>query len=679
MNDLEKALHRLPKPDPSPQFTEIAKHRLLSRISLEYNENWFVKWLKRVAPVNPSIQFMQQSRVRLMSQIHLMKQPVIHWFLYTKRMVASTLVMMIAVTTTLFFVDGNQQVIASENTFLEVLTGEVTVKHADRLVWEPVIQQTELSEGDLIRTGDTGSAIIRFFDDTRLRLAADSSLLISRLDVSPGYARQGVIKTFLHQGKAWVQTLNVDDGYAGFTLITRDAIVSALNASFDAEVILFESTTIRSLRHGVEVSALRQNTRDVFAEGRLSSLQQVTLSAVSPYQRMTDLAGLAPLTDISEEDREVIWVIDNLHSDQLHLSELRDRELVSLRSATGVLPGQVLYPVKRAKERLSLALRFNEESQLNTQINMANKRLNEAIVLLGQGEVEHAEAVLADYQSLVQIIAEARRETEVVNSDELANLVVAAHQKTLIAALPSDVQIGLVKQVLNETEEYLANDPLEKAEIRLDNALEAFSQLQDFVANNNFEAVEEALENNQFLTSDLLDEVSQFEDDELKKILYADLLGVQYEQRRILSELAKVLENQESSETLRALVETADLALDGQIKHTAAVAHPLLPDVILSQQVMLPLDQKVHEFAEKVNIYKTFQGQKNQISRLLGQNPQFARDMEFLTKLRAKLSPRAQDILNVKIFQLERELIEAKSRRVKLKIDRAMKAREKRS
>jgi hypothetical protein len=227
-------------------------------------------------------------------------------------------------------------------------------------------------------------------------LASDSSLLISRLGVSTGYARQGVIEASLHQGKAWVQTLNVDDGYAGFTLITRDAIVSALNASFDAEVNMFESTVVRTFRHGVDVSALRQNTRDVFADGRMSALQQIELTAVSPYQRATDLQGLAALTDISDEDREALWVIDNLDSDQLHLAELSDRELASLRMTTGVLPGQVLYPVKRAKERLNLALRFNEESQFSTQINMANKRLNEAIVLLEQGEVERAQFVLVE-------------------------------------------------------------------------------------------------------------------------------------------------------------------------------------------------------------------------------------------------------------------------------------------
>ena len=140
---------------------------------------------------------------------------------------------------------------------------------------------------------------------------------------------------------------------------------------------------------------------------------------------------------------------------------------------------------------------------------------------------------------------------------------------------------------------------------------------------------------------------------------------------RVLSEIVRKLSSQETDSPLISLVENADSNLASEIKRTAAVIRPLLPDVVLSQAVMLPIDEKVYEFVEKVNIYQTFQGQKNQISRLLTKHPQYARDMEFLVKLRNELDFRAKDEINRHIFELERLLIQEKDRLMRQKIERA--------
>ena len=78
---------------------------------------------------------------------------------------------------------------------------------------------------------------------------------------------------------------------------------------------------------------------------------------------------------------------------------------------------------------------------------------------------------------------------------------------------------------------------------------------------------------------------------------------------------------------------------------------------------------------EKVNIYSTFTGQKNQIHRLLSKNPQHASDVEFLTKVRDRLNERAAEVVNLKIFLLSRSEAEQKGRTIQRKIDAARKAR----
>ena len=670
MTNLEQELYRLEKVEPSSKFCQEAKGRLMHKIVFDSNEKWFLGLFKKVFRVNPSPHFIQIARMRLVERIEVIKRPVRSWFLFLKRAVATTLVMLIAVTSTLFFVDGKQQVSASENTYLVVKSGEVAIKHADKLIWDVVSEQIELSAGDLIRLGDSATATIHFFDDSQIRLAENSSLLLSRLEVSPGYARQGIIEVSLHQGKAWVQTLNADDDYANFTLITPDAIVSAYNSSFDVQTSWLEPTTIRTFKHGVNVRALVRDTRNIFASGRLNSYQQIILEAVSPSQGSMELASFAPITDLTEESREDAWVVENLESDRSHLTKLRAREIVTLRATTGILPGQVLYPVKRAKERLKLAFIFKNEATANAQIAMANERLNEAIVLIEQGDTDAAKLALMEYQNLVRQIAEAEKAEE-VNLAQLSNRIVTTHQKTLVAALPGDAQIGIVKQVLNQTEELLAGDQIELAKIRLQNDLEGLVHIQDLVQAGDLDGAKEALVNHAILTTSLLEDAESLEDEEQKKVLFGQILEAQYEEQRILSELGRNLV--ESDGSLVALVENAHQSITEEIKHTAAVVQPFLPDVILSQVVLLPEDEKVMEFVNKVNIYSTAQGQSNQIKRLLSKHPQYQQNQEFLVKVRDRLDARAKDQINIYLLELKREAVEAKSKVVKRKINQARK------
>ncbi len=96
---------------------------------------------------------------------------------------------------------------------------------------------------------------------------------------------------------------------------------------------------------------------------------------------------------------------------------------------------------------LSLALGFGQEKQANAHIKMANQRLQESIVLIEQGHMDKARLSLMEYQNIVRQLAQ-ENEDQGGDLEELNNRVVATHQKALIAALPGDSQIGIVKQAL---------------------------------------------------------------------------------------------------------------------------------------------------------------------------------------------------------------------------------------
>ena len=671
MQDLDKELQRLTKPEPSAKFCRQAKARLMNKICLYENETWFARLLRKISPVMPSEHFIQTAKIRLMARIGAAKQPFLNWLVITKRLVASTLIMTLAVTSVLFFTGGKQPVSASDTSYIEILAGSVTIKHSDQLIWDVVTKQTELSEGDLIQLGNADSAVIHFFDDTQMRLDGDSLLLISRMGISPGYSRQGVIETSLHKGKAWVQTLNVDDGQALFTMMTPDALISTTNASFDVQAGLTDPTVIRVFRHNVDVNALQFESQKVFATGKLNSFQEILLDSPASYKNTVELAAFTPVIDISDNDRNEKWVLDNLQADRDHLTQLRERELASIKAATGALPGNMFYSLKRAKETLSLALSFNREDQASLQIDMANQRLSESIVLIEQGETEKAKQALAEYQDLVRQITDEKK-PDIANLDQLSNRIVAAHQKALIAALPSDAQIVIVKQVLDETQEMLAEDPIKKADIRLNSSLEDLVHIQDYIASGDLVAAQNALVNHLSPAASLMAEVTDFQNDDQKKEFYSNILEKQNEEKRLLVSITNSLTDMKASEDMVKLAKSADRKLDDSIKYITDTVQPILPGVVATTvTVVNPADKKLDEFVDKVNIYSTFTGQKNQINRLFEQYPQYAKDTVFLTKLRDQLDARGKDIVNVKLLQLKKDVEAAKSKRIKLKIERA--------
>lgn len=647
MYDLEQELHRLAKPDPSREFVHSAKERILHQIRIQETEKGFLKFLSRFSIVSPSPQFMQLARVRLLSRIQSFRQPVFGGLLFFKRALASILVMALAVTTTLFYADGRQPVNASESTTLQILAGEVTLKHADQLIWDPVTSGAELSAGDLVRVGPGGLAVIRFFDDNQLRLSENSMILISRLATSPGYSHQGIIEVSLHQGTAWAQVMNVDDGFASFALTTPHALLSARNASFDVTANPFEPTLLHVYKNSVDVSVLKPDSRVAAVSGKVGAFQQVILDTPSAHPGTTILAAYAPITDVSSSLRDSAWVQQNFKADLDHLNALREQELSRLKASTGALPGEWLYPIKRAQERLALALTFDPKNQADARVQMANERLNEAVILLEKNQAEQAKSVLVEYQDLVKAIAD-----QGVNTPLLPKLVLASRPKTLTAALPADPRIALAKQALDETEELFAQDQAKKAEVRLQNSSDEFGHIYDYVTAGQLDSVEKLLADRSGLYDSMLTEASTIADPQQKKALYNQILDTQQNEKRVLRAISSSLALRNVDSRLIASVENARQGLAADIRQTAEALHPLAPEAALSN-ALASRGEKLNEFVAKINIYKTLQGQKNQVKRLLSQYPEYQRDANFLAQLRDRLEGTAKVVVQSRISDLQ--------------------------
>ena len=671
MQDLQEHLSKLPKVSPSKRFIVQSKGRLIHQIQLQKNETWFSAFLKKLGIVKPSQEFVSLARMRLIRSIQIIRQPL--WsrmlglqnkLIFVRRLAASTLIMLIAVTSTLFLAEGGQVVSAAEDTYIEVVNGEVIIKHADNLIWDEVNDEIELAVGDLIKLSDGAEAVVHFFDDSQLRLTDSSILLISKLGVSPAYARQGIIEVSLHEGNAWVQTLNVSDGYAGFTMITRDAIAKTVNATFSVESRLQEATTFSVYNNKIELSTLHSDTREVINVAKVNANQQVQITPIVNYPKNPNIVT----NTLSQQDLVNNWVQVNLQRDHDHLVALQESELNRLKLSAGSLPGEFMYSIKQAKERLKLAVSFGESNLTETQIEIANRRLNEAIVLLQEGNKQKATELLMVYQSIVREIAE-------VEEENIAHLLVTPHQKSLIASLPSDVPIRIVKEALNQTEELFAEDSIEKEQVRLENSVERLADILLLIKVGNIDAAKEALVNHELSGRSILDEANTLEDEDVKREVFSNILELQNEELNLLKSIVAQVESDEIDPQFASMVESASRDIQSEVSLTIAYIKPLMPEIIKEQKEIQATKNNVQMIVEKVYIYNTWQGQKNQLTRLLRQEGAYASNLVFMIELRDNLEGRARDYVNTRILELERIAIENKSEAVQRKINQAISVR----
>ncbi len=126
-------------------------------------------------------------------------------------------------------------------------------------------------------------------------------------------------------------------------------------------------------------------------------------------------------------------------------------------------------------------------------------------------------------------------------------------------------------------------------------------RVQDYVDSGDLVAAKDLLVSHEVASAILLNEASDLENDDERKALYGNILEAQQEEQRLLTQISRRLAQKNSEDTqLAQLVRNADKSLDNNIRLTASLVRPLMPEVSLHEVVRLPIDEKVHEFVQKV-------------------------------------------------------------------------------
>lgn len=267
---------------------------------------------------------------------------------------------------------------SSQNT-LELVEGDVYVNGVK------ISDIATLQVGDTIETGEGSMAHLSFVDDSRLTLGPSSKVDIVEAWIDPSNRSKSRVELTQEQGRSWSQVINLTEG-ASFTInFPQGKVWVSQRSSFDLQVTE-EDSTVEVARNLVD---LEVTTGENSYSGILGQGAELTVSSEIETK------------EISEEEQKDVWWTFNLAYGKSYARTLDESYQQENISHALILPGNPFYGLKTFRENLQVSFAFTDAAKQELLIQQAESRLNEAQVLLAQGQEESAAEVLRAYQETV--------------------------------------------------------------------------------------------------------------------------------------------------------------------------------------------------------------------------------------------------------------------------------------
>ncbi|MBT4384705.1 hypothetical protein HOD30_03075 [Candidatus Peregrinibacteria bacterium] len=397
----------------------------------------------------------------------------VHLLAYSKRFLAMSTLSMFCAALFLPAFSGPKLVAASAVSTLEVAQGEVRVNG------ELVTGTVFLQEGDNIYTESASMAHIVLLDDSRLTLAPNTHITFTDVQLNPMSSSVTGVMITQHEGRLWSQFVNPvsPDAYLSVQF-PHGELSMYQRAMVDIELV-DDETQINVARNVVEVNV---QADDNYA----GTLGQGTSMLVS--------SGLE-FEELNKSFESDLWWTFNLAYGKEHLRHLDERYKREAIDRINILPGNPLYKFKTFREDVQEVLTFTNVAKQELQLQHAENRLNEARVLIDNGNLELAEDVLNEYQKKI----------DEVESDT-APLVAQLEEVQKAVSVDEDEGEGveLLEDHLAEATLSLAKTVSEKSELRMLSASQKLARLPDLLEDGNYEQAAEFLSDYQDESMSLL-------------------------------------------------------------------------------------------------------------------------------------------------------------------------------
>lgn len=396
-------------------------------------------------------------------------------------------------------------VMADTFTTLDAFDGDVVVERNGDYVSVEV--GMSIFEKDKVLTGDGASATVRYFDDSISRLSENTEVVVNKLFRPAGSMVRSYVEISIEKGVVWSKVVNLVERSSSFVVVADDVYFSTQKGAFniDLDEANFELGVYNNV---VEV----RNAGDV----------EIVLSG---EKIVFDIeSNLGKITDMSEGEREIAWVEDNMEDDMKHVDDIEEEVLLAKSDIdTGLREKTLVFltfdDVKKQKLQLDLA----EEEFVAAQFMLENEELNEEEMQ----EVEVAfDSFVIEVEEFYELIDEVE-ETDSKYAVELETYVEEKvfNQKKVLSLTSPDSEIYEAKEIVEELELLAVDEVEEVVEIKVVQALTTLSEVEEAIINEDEElAVRVIDEYNEDLEEVIAIIEGSDEDAEVKEALTEDVI-----------------------------------------------------------------------------------------------------------------------------------------------------------
>lgn len=408
----------------------------------------------------PALTPFQKARLRerIFAAIALVPQKVSPFFVWKKFVSFSVLTTFMLFS---FAVFQPLATFAKEATTLRVLHGNASIIRDGKTF--SVSNEAVLFEGDIIQTGTSAEAVIRYFDNSFSRISGETKLQLRRL-FKDQYDSGMIVEVDLNAGKMWSRVFDlVSDSQ--FTVRAQSLIASVYHRATFSVSAEKEQSSVQVFHNAVEVK-----TSEVSSAKPVTKGFQAVVALPNNTASVTAKRVAASVEPLSLEKDERQWVEKNL---------AQDEQMIATTKTDIVQDAPLL-------DQTSLLLSFDPVEKSRVSFTVLNEKFADPAATPEVKEKIFTEilTLLSDIQAESQKMAS----TDPVKSQQLT-------------ALFSDISVFYKKEAspemlssLYETELHFAKDDHARAVALTEQAFAALSQGQDLSEQGKTEEAQKAFD-----------------------------------------------------------------------------------------------------------------------------------------------------------------------------------------
>ncbi|MBU1152002.1 FecR domain-containing protein [Patescibacteria group bacterium] len=363
LEQLEQYLKNIKKPSISEGSYLNIKERVFTKIAVSENKEGvsLSSLIRHMRHLVANIDFPASQRAlikeRVFVSLNTRAQRTFVWrnvFDFSKKFVSAG-VLMFMVFGMFSFVGVNTQVVRAETfTVLDSFEGPIFVEREGKVIEAEA--GMKLYEDDKVGTGDAGSAVIKYFDDSVSRLSSETELLVKRLLGQGGDNVDSMVEVSLLKGKVWSRVVNLVGDDAAFIVSAKDVSAKTKKAAFNVE-LKNDEVEVGVFNRSVEVE-----------RGGDKKVSKVVTGEKAVVN------GDVKVEKIEKEERENEWVSANLEDDKEYVLEVKEKIVAAKLESLKAKSEKDVSLDESLKERLSVALTFDDVEKAKKEFEIVEKK-----------------------------------------------------------------------------------------------------------------------------------------------------------------------------------------------------------------------------------------------------------------------------------------------------------------